>query len=507
MARFRVALGGFFHETNTYADESSGTTPLSKFLRPHRGDEITKAYRGTSSEFGGAIAAADERDIELVPIFEALAYPSGTIERAAYDELSNELIDRLAASGPFDGCYLGLHGAGVVEGIPDLEGDLGRRVREVIGDIPLVASLDLHANVSDEMVSVFDSLLGYRLYPHTDMDVRGRDSMNLIVDMLEGRAHPTLAVEHVPMLLPTSTTNPGHPGALMNDVCAEIQRRPGVIDCAVMHGFPYTDIADVGVHVLVTTENDETLAKQCAREVGAWVWANRESFRPEGHSPELAVRMALSHVRDGGGGPVVINETNDNPGGGTPGDGTHLLRALLEADLGAAKVCFGCVIDPAVVRVAIETGVGNLVTIDLGGKHDSLHGEPIRMTAYVKAITDGVIVLRAMGAGLTQRLGPMVRLDINRVSVIVSSVGSQVFDPGVFELHGIDVRTYDVVALKSSQHFRAGFTDVASRIITSDAPGLSTLRIEVFDRRNHQHPMWPKHPDATYPITSQETQS
>ncbi len=488
-----MAVGGFLHETNTYANASWGTTPLASFGEPLRGQRLIDTYRGTEAEFGGAIEAAEARGVELVPLMEAMASPSGTIERSAYDTLSAELIEMLKANGPYDACFLGLHGAGVVEGIDDLEGDLGRRVREVIGDIPLVASLDLHANVSDLMVSVFDSLLGYRLYPHTDMHVRGRDSINLLVDMLDGKVSPTLAVEHVPMLLPTSTTNDGYPAALMNELCAQMEQRPGVIDCAVMHGFPYTDIADVGVHVLVTTDNDETLAKAVAREVGQWVWDHRDQFRPEVSTPELAVRQAMAHE-----GMVVINETNDNPGAGAPGDGTHLLRALLAVDHRDAKVCFGCIFDPTVVRSAIAAGVGQRVTVDLGGKHDVLHGEPIRVDAYVKAITDGVIVLRAMGQGLTQNLGPMVRLDVNGVAIIVSSKASQVLDPGVFELHGIDVCAYDIVGLKSSQHFRAGFGQLASRVITSDAPGLSTLRIEAFDRFNHRRPMWPQHRDAAY---------
>jgi microcystin degradation protein MlrC len=491
--RYRVAVGGFFHETNTYADASWGTTSLTSFGHPLRGQRLLDTLRGTESEFGGVIEAAEGRGVELVPLMEATASPSGTIERATYETLAGELIDLLRSNGPYDACYLGLHGAGVVEGISDLEGDLGRRVREVIGPIPFVASLDLHANVSDLMVSTFDSLLGYRLYPHTDMHLRGRDSINLLADMLDGKVKPTLAVEHVPMLLPTSTTNPGNPAATMNEICAQMEKRKGVLDCAVMHGFPYTDIADVGVHVLVTTDNDAALAKAVAEEVGQWVWDHRDQFRPEVSTPELAVRQAMAHQ-----GLVVINETNDNPGAGAPGDGTHLLKALLAVDHGDAKVCFGCMFDPAVVKSAIKAGVGQRIVVDLGGKHDALHGAPIRIDAYVKAITDGVVVLRAMGQGLTQKLGPMVRLDVQGISIIVSSKASQVFDPGVFELHGIDVRTYDVVALKSSQHFRAGFGELASMIVTSDAPGLSTLRIEAFDRVNHRQPVWPLHPEAAY---------
>jgi microcystin degradation protein MlrC len=489
----RIAIGGISHETNTYADQSWGPTTLASFRTQLHGDDILKFGEDTDTEYGGAIVAARERNVELVPLFDAIANPSGTIERDTYETLADLLINKLQNEGPFDGCYLRLHGAGVVEGIPDLEGDLGVRVRNVIGNIPLVATLDLHANVSDTMIDVFDVLIGYRLYPHTDMADRGHDAMNVMCDMLDGKIHPTMIVEHIPMLLPTSSTNPGLPAHEMNRLCEEIRTREGVIDCSVMHGFPYTDIADVGVHVLVITDNNVELATAAGREVGAWIWDHREAFRPEGLTSELAVRQALATS-----GTVLINETSDNPGGGSPGDGTHLLRALLEADRGNARTTFGYILDPAVVQQAIASGVGTKIQIALGGKHDELHGQPIHATAYVKLITDGRFVLRAMGRGVPMHVGPMVRLEIDGVSVLVSSYSSQTFDEAVFELHGIDVRTYDVVCLKSSQHFRAGFQHLVDTIITADSPGLTTLRVEQFERTNHLRPMWPMHPEARY---------
>jgi len=193
---------------------------------------------------------------------------------------------------------------------------------------------------------------------------------------------------------------------------------------------------------------------------------------------------------------VVINETSDNPGGGTPGDGTHLLRALLEAQL--ENACFGYICDPETCAAAVASGPGRTIDVVLGGKTDSLHGEPIRCKAFVKSVTDGDFKLTRWAPGLRMSLGPMARLVVNSVDVIVGSKRSQTFDPELFLLHGIDVRRYRFVALKSSQHFRAGFDDIARAIVTADTPGLLSQRMSVLERHRVERPIWPIDTEASY---------
>jgi microcystin degradation protein MlrC len=395
---------------------------------------------------------------------------------------------------PFDALAIELHGAAVAIDTDDVEGDLGAAIRDVVGDIPVVAALDLHGNVSDAMGEHYDALLGCHLYPHTDLHDRGVEAVDLIARMLEGEVRPVTKVEHLPILLPTATTNEGFPAARMNEVCAEIESRPGVLDCTVFHGFPYTDTPLVGVHVVVTTDGDADLAVECGREVGQWIWSHREEFRPEVLEPAVAVKLAAQADAF----PIVINDTSDNPGGGTPGDATHVLRAFLEA--GLTDACFGMIKDPETVEQAIAAGVGSTVDVRLGGKHDRLHGDPIEAPAYVHSISDGNVTLTGpMLRGVTLRLGPMVRLRIAGVDVIVySESASQTFDPEVFLLHGIDVRRYKYVGLKSSQHFRAAFGPIAAQIITADSPGLTSQRVEVFEHTRPPGPLWPVDPSATY---------
>lgn len=489
---FRVAIGGITHETNTYADACFGQTKVDDFSIA-RGDEIVERYRGTRTFIGGMLHAAEELGAEAVPTFSAVAQPSGTIARDSYDTMKAELLDRLTAAMPVDAVALELHGAGVVDGIDDLEADLARAVRGIVGEgVPIVAPLDLHGNITDAMADTIDLMLGVHYYPHTDMFERGDEAVRAIPKLLSGELRPVTHVEHVPILMPPATTEL-EPARMTNELCWTLEREEGVIDATFFHGFPFTDTPDAGVHIVVTTNGDRALASRAAKQIAASVWERRESFRPENDTPELAVRKALAAERF----PVVINETNDNAGGGAPADSTHLLRAMLDA--GVTDACFGFIYDPEVADIAHRAGVGATIDVRLGGKHDDVHGAPIPLTAYVKSLSDGRFTYTTpMFAGVRTSYGRMARLVARGIDILVGSERSQTFDTEVFLLNGIDVARYKIVALKSSQHFRAGFGDIAAEIVTSDAPGLTTLRVDAFERTRPSGPLWPRDPDATY---------
>lgn len=499
---FVLGIGGLVHETNTYATATFGETERDAF-RAVWAERLIDAHRGVRSCVGGMLDAADELRASVVPLWWASAEPSGTIDAEAYASMRADLLAAIEQAMPFDALALDLHGAGVVEGTEDLEADLGRAVREIVGDIPIVVTLDLHGNISDDMAAVYDVMLGYHLYPHTDCWERGHEAVMLLPRLLDGSLRPAAHVEHLPVLLPTSTTDPGFPAHDMNELCYRLEQIDGVVDCTVFHGFPFTDVPEVGVHVAVTTDGNADLARRVGGEVGRWIWENRERFRTESPTPEQAVRLALAAwdaqlagKDDAARRPVVVNETNDNPGGGTPGDGTHLLRAMLDA--GITDAAFGTMYDPEVVAAAHAAGVGQSIDVSLGGKHDSLHGEPLHVSAYVKTLTDGRFVLTALAIGARVRLGRTARLQIGGVDVIVAERRTQTFDPEVFLMHGIDVRRCRLVAVKSSNHFRAGFGPLAAEIITADAPGLTTNRVEVFEHARAARPLWPTDPAACY---------
>ncbi|MBN4047570.1 M81 family metallopeptidase [Acidimicrobiaceae bacterium AH-315-P05] len=500
--RLRIAVGGVEHETNTFAVEVSGTTGLSEFSH-FSGDEML-SFAGTRTPIGGMIDEAAALGIDLVPTYFAVATPSGTIERDAYLIMKQRLLDALDAAGHLDAVALELHGAGVVEGIEDLEGDLTASIRAALGpDVVIGASFDLHGNLTQFMADQLDLSFGCHLYPHTDFYDRGRELIGAIPDVISGTIVPVTYIQQLPLLLPTSSTDL-EPAALTNECCAAAEAIDGVIDATFFHGFPYTDIGATGVSISVTTDNDIGLAQSVAQSIGDDIWARRDSFFPEGIGEHTAISVAQKRIGELGG-PVVINDTSDNPGGGAPGDATHLLRAMIEADL--ERVCFGFIFDPAAVELAIAAGVGNRVQLSIGGHHDERHGAPVGVEVYVVTITDGRFVYtNAMVAGVNANLGPCARVRIEGshgdgtgVDVILSSVRQQTLDEEIFLLHGIDVRTYDLVALKGSSHFRAGFTDLASAIVTADTPGLTTQQVTTFEYTNLDTAKYPVTNDVTLP--------
>ncbi|MNM74873.1 hypothetical protein D3C81_866380 [compost metagenome] len=486
-----LAVAGIIHETNTYTTEVSGPTPLSAFEQ-YWGDEIVHAFQGANHQVGGFIEGARLAGVQLKNTFLGQATPSAIIEAGAYEAMKQEILSGIRGAMPVQGVLLALHGAGVAQGVEDIEGDLAQAVRNLVGpEIPIAAVYDLHGNVTPQMHEACDISLPCRLYPHTDFLMRGVEAVDLTMQMLREGFKPFTVIRRLPMLPYIVTTQEGFIPFRVNEICRELMSRPGVIDCSWFHGFPYADIAAPCPTVICTTDNDEGLANSCIDTVAEWIWENRESFRPTHPSPDEGIALALKSDKR----PIVINEYADNPGGGTPGDGTYLLRALLEANLPSGECCFASINDAAVVKQAQRAGVGATIQISLGAKQGRFQGTPIQATAYVKSITDGRFVNRpgAMFEGVKFDLGAMCRLVINGVDVIVASRAEQVYDTEPFLLHGLDVGNHKIIAIKGANHFRAFYNRVVQQIITVDSVGLSTADITSFPRRNLVGEYWPLH--------------
>jgi microcystin degradation protein MlrC len=481
----RIAIGEFAHETNTFR---AGTTPVTAFRERHwwEGEDILRHHRGVRDYLGGMIDAAERLSIDVVPTLATSTEPSATIARDAYEEIRDRLIAGIRAAGEIDALCLSLHGAGVAEGIDDLEGTLLGEIRAVVGPhLPIVVTLDLHGNQTPEMVAHASVLLNCHLYPHTDMYERGYEAVEVAARIVTGELKPTMHLELVPMVLPPSTTMLS-PAQEINELCWEWESGPGVVDVAFVHGFPHTDIPGITASVIATTNDDPALAARAAKAVAARLWEMRAAFiTPLPDGPQAVAQAQVAEKK-----PVVIAEVSDNPGGGAPGDGTHLLRALLDAD--PPRSCFGFIFDPEVAQQAHTAGVGATLRVRLGANADDLHGTPIEASAYVKSLTDGRFVYSTpMGAGAQVDLGPMARLVIGNADVLVSSVRTQTLDAEVFLLHGIDIRRYDIVAIKSQQHFRAGFEPLAGTIIRADTPGSTSSNLNTMPFKRLRRPIWP----------------
>ena len=484
----RIAIGEFAHETNTFCP---GFTELDAFKSTFwcEGDEIFTRNRGVRNDLGGMIAAGERLGIELVPTLATTTEPSATVSKHAYETIRDTLFARIQSAGPFDAICLALHGAGSADGIEDLEGTFLKELRELVGmEIPVVISLDLHGNTTAAMIEHATAAFYCHSYPHIDTYDRGAEIIEVATRILGGEIKPTKHLLRLPITIPPSTTFSG-PAQIINERCFRWEHHPGVLDCNFTHGFPHTDVSVICSSILVTTDNDPALAITVAQDVARLVIETLEDFKQTLPDATEAIAQALLATAL----PVIVAEVSDNPGGGAPGSGTHLLRALLAANQPAT--CFGFIWDSKVASEAHAAGTGSMIKVSLGGFTDALHGAPVMAEAYVKTLTDGKFILvNPMGAGSVVDLGKMVRLIIGNVDVLVGSNRAQTLDAQLFLLHGIDVHSMRVIALKSQQHFRGGFQDIAGTIIRADTPGFTTSDLSQLPYKNIARPIWPLDP-------------
>ena len=506
----RVAAAQVSHETNVF---SATRTGIAEFAASgiQFGPEIVRDLRDANTEFAGFIAGAAQERFELVPIVAVWATPSGLVTREAIDHMAGILEQGLRnalAAGPLDGVLLALHGAMVTEIDPDGDGYLLERVRAVVGPgVPVVATLDLHANISHRMVSAADILVGYHTYPHVDMADRGREAANLVARMIRGELRPVTALRKPPML-PTSQrmTTDRMPMRALIDRAHEMEEIPGVINVTVAGGFPPADVPEAGVGILVTTDGDHDLADRLADELARQAWELRDGFLGGVTSWEDAAGMldALGRGELPGAGPLVLVDIADNPWTGGPGDSAELVRFLLAHRVPNAAVA--SVKDPETVAAAFAAGPGATIDARLGGKTDALHGDPLPVRAYVRLLGDGRYVNDGpMMAGVHVDLGRTAVLEATDpegaappVEVLVTTRAETPIDLVVFRAHGIEPTRRRVLGLKGKGHFRAAFEPIARRVVLVEGPGITGSDLSRLAFRHIRRPIWPLDPETSF---------
>lgn len=498
----RIAVGGVCHETNTF---SPVPTTLDDFRQRAYlvGDAVLRQGRDARSALGGMLAAAAEAGATVVPTVFASATPSGLVEAAAFAHLRDDLLERLRVPRrgplPLGGVALALHGAMVAAGEDDPEAALLEAVRAEVGsDVPVVAVLDSHANVSPRMVAAADLLLGYDTYPHVDTFERGEEAVRLLL-AIRGGLRPTAALRPVPLLapLPPQCTTAATPMREVMRLAHELERQPGVVAVTVAGGFPFADVPRAGLSVQVVTDADRPLADELADRLAAAVWDRQARFVSDGLPPEEAIERALRVARAGVPGPVVLADVADNPGAGAPGDGTALLAQLLDRGVEGAAVA--ALADPVAVAVAAEAGVGATVSVAVGGKMDPRAGAPVARDWRVRAVTDGRFANRGpMGTGGPTRLGRTVVLAADGVEVVVCERRVQVLEPELFRAVGIEPSARRLLVVKSSVHFRAAFEPLAAAVFAVEGPGLSGSALARLPYRHVRRPIAPLDREVRY---------
>ncbi|SDY78551.1 M81 family metallopeptidase [Citreimonas salinaria] len=470
----RVALAGFLHETNTFAPISAdfaafevggGYIPLS------RGIDIACNAEGVNLGIAGALSVARRLDWDTVPILWAGAIPSARVTEEAFERIADEILAGLRSAGNLDGVFLDLHGAMVAEHVEDGEGEMARRVRAVVGpDVPIVAALDLHGNISEEFARVVDGMVGFRTYPHVDMAGTGARAADLLHRIMTEGTRPACAFRRMDYLVPIpfQTTDTAPADALYAQLAALEAEGMGVRAASLFMGFPAADIPDCGP-VAVVYADTEAAADAAADKVASAYAAAENGFSGQSWKADLAVSQALS-IAARKGGPVVIADTQDNPGAGGVSATTGMLRALVAADAKGAAI--GLIVDPATAKAAHEAGLGARTRFRIGGQHGIPGDAPFEVEAVVETLSDGS--LRATGpyyGGTGLDLGPSACLRIGGVRIVVTSRIAQMADREMFRFVGIAPEEQAILVVKSSTHFRADFAPIASDILVAVAPG------------------------------------
>lgn len=486
----RIAFGGFCHETNFFGNVTINRAFLDSVTR--EGQPLLTLSTGAHSYIGGFIDEANQLGVELIPTRMVSLKPSGPCDPdciAYSQERLAQLLYEAYQAQPYDGIALFMHGGGSAEGYPDPEGVMLRAIREKLGaDIPIGVVLDLHGNITHQMVDNVTMLMGCKQYPHIDEYDEGRIMFRLLCHKIQHGYPVYQKLVQLPWLMVPAegVTAPGSPAYDVQQMCLAREKEDDqLLQASFFQGFPYADVPDACVSVITVAKTQEA-ADRHALEIARYAWDRRKDFTFIKHSAEEAVQLALSM----GDGPILINESSDNPGGGTPGDGTYLLRALLQEDVPSA---FGFICDPEVAQQAAKAGVGATIRCRLGGKTDQFHGAPVELeNAYVKCISDGSFVRQSpMGYGAKNCLGTTVCLQVGNVEIAVASFRTQTFDEGPFVAAGITWKNKRLLALKSSQHFKGWWADKVAGIVACDSPGIQSADLSTFTFRRTNTSYYP----------------
>ncbi|WP_433632777.1 M81 family metallopeptidase [Halomicrococcus sp. NG-SE-24] len=495
-----VVVGAFAHETNTFVDNPVSRQDFQD-RREHLGDDIAENLRGTETAVGGVLSVAEEEEVELILTVDAFATPGGVVTEETYEFYAGKILNGVRQNvDELDGVILPLHGAMVAEHLSDGEGELIRRVREIVGeDVPIVVTLDLHANVSEEMAEHADALLAYETYPHLDKAATGRRGMELLIRSMEDEIEPVVRFECPPMIIlqPKAYTEEG-PMVEIMERAREIEQRDGVLKASVLPGFYHADIPEMGVTTPVVTDDDPELALRASRELARLLWTRREQFIEEYPKPPEAIAEAKELVSGFGpeDGPVVMAEFGSNPGGGGAANGTTVLREMLEQDVENAG--WAIMHDPESVDACVEAGVRERITETIGGRTDDRHGEPIAdIDGYVKAITDGIYRNTGTshsGKGVQNDIGTTVLFQCGRddgINVVLSERRASAFDAEIWRHVGVQPERLDIICIPSLIAFLGDYGPISSEIILVDTPGLSAVNPERFDYSKISRPIYP----------------
>ena len=488
----RVGIAMMSHETNTF---SPVVTDLARFSgghgQPRSGSDAVEIFRDTASCLGGYIKVCDELGFEIDMSIAAAASPRGPVEDDAFEYMCDQITDVAKTS---DALLLDLHGAMVTKSFDDGEGELLKRIRAVAPDLPVAVSLDMHANITAAIVENANVVTGYHTYPHIDMDTTAERGARILFETLAGNCVPTMTWGNAPMLphVMRQGTDDFPNKALQARV--EAMEAAGALGVSLFTGFPHADIHDAGLSVIAVTNNDIALAERHRNELLDMAWDARESFVYELEPLEQSLERAKALAGEPEDGPVLLLDHYDNTASGGTMDTTEVLHEILEQGL-EDVVVFGF-FDPDAVDAMERAGVGNDVSLSLGGKLPmpalKQQSQPLEISGRVKLLSEGRFPATvAMSRGLTMNMGRCGVLSVGSVDIVVVSRHIEPFDPGCFRSLGIEPRDHRYIMLKSRIHYRVGFRDIAKAIVECAGRGVCTSDYSEITFEKVRRPIYP----------------
>jgi microcystin degradation protein MlrC len=495
----RFVVAQLKHETNTF---SPIPTPYEAFGHgngPVYGADAKRALTGTNSPFAAFLDVAAREGAEAVTPIAAESWPSNRASRATFERLVRPLEDAVRAG--CDAVLLDLHGAMVVEGADDAEGEILARVRRIAPGVPVAVAFDYHTNLSPAIVANASVIAGYKTYPHVDMYETGRLAGEILARALRGEIDPVMAWGWLPLVPSIMRHAPedGPSGDIVG-LAREAEREGRVLAATLLPAFAHADTPFTGCSAVVVADA-RTQGRAAAQDVCDAMlkiaWDRREAYvyRPRPLAESIAEAARIGNTRPAG--PVLLIDHCDNCGSGGAQDVMTVVAAILEH--GLEDVAIAPIRDPEAVARMVEAGTGANVTLALGGRTDmpsiGLKGKPLTVSGRVRAITDGEIVFTGpMYTGVKSSLGRSAVLDTGRAQIVVTERHHEPFDLVIFRHFGIEPTARRFVMLKSRIHYRAGFKPIAAAIVECQGEGVTNADLGVYRYRRLKRPIYPLDP-------------
>lgn len=477
----RVFIAGFDTETNSFVPLPTGRRSFEEGFLAH-GDATGRPENYCSAQLFVWRRRAVERGWQVAEGLCTYAEPGGTIVRAVYEELRDELLADLEAAMPVDIVLLALHGAMAAHGYDDCEGDILTRVRKIVGpDVVVGAELDLHCHLTETMLEQASILVIYKHYPHVDIPDRAEELFTLAADAAEGRTRPVMAMHDCRMIGTFRTTQ--EPLRSFVDRMVALEGKDDILSVSLGHGFIWGDVADVGAKTLVVADGDRAKAQDVARSLGEEFFVIRHDLL----TSYLTIDEALDEALAIEGGRVVIADVADNAGGGAPGDSTFFLKRMIER--GITDAASGYYWDPMAVTFCRDAGLGATFALRLGGKCGKSSGDPVDLMVTVKGLAENPT--QRFGAA-PDPMGPTAWVEANGLNLVITSLRTQVFHPEGFTKLGLDLLRCKIVVVKSTQHFHAGFHPIARAILYAGGPGALHPDYAKVPYTKLSRPYWPR---------------